>query len=50
MMSSPCLAEHAYEGGHSRARDGRITSSALFLTVASRGHQAMKGKTAERGL
>src|SRR6266404_242463 len=45
----PCLAEHAYEADIPALGTAESTSSALFLTVASRGHQAMKGKTANEG-
>src|SRR5258707_15268238 len=45
----PCLAEQAYEADIPALGTAESTSSALFSTVASRGHQAMKGKTANEG-
>jgi formate hydrogenlyase transcriptional activator len=41
-----CLAEQAYEPDILTCATAESTSSALFSTVASRGSQAMKGKTA----
>jgi formate hydrogenlyase transcriptional activator len=41
-----CLAEHIYEADIPRGGTAESTSSALFSTVASRGSQAMIGKTA----
>ena len=45
----PCLAEQGYEADIPALGTAESTSSALFSTVASRGHQAMKGKTANEG-
>jgi len=44
-----CLAEQTYEADIPARGTAESTSSALFSTVASRGSQAMKGKTANDG-
>jgi formate hydrogenlyase transcriptional activator len=44
-----CLTEQAYEADIPMRGTAESTSSALFSTVASRGSQAMKGKTANDG-
>ena len=44
-----CLSEQAYEAGTPTRGTAPFTLSALFSTVASRGSQAMKGKTANDG-
>ncbi len=45
----PCLAEQAYEADIPALGTAESTSSVLFSAVASRGSQAMKGKTANDG-
>src|SRR6267378_3256759 len=45
----PCLAEQAYEADIPALGTAESTSLALFSAVASRGSQAMKGKTANEG-
>ena len=45
----PCLAEQGYEADIPALGTAESTSLALFSAVASRGSQAMKGKTANEG-
>jgi len=45
----PCLADEAYEADIPALGIAESTSLALFSAVASRGSQAMKGKTANEG-